>query len=182
MKTTAIYLFLALPWLGGCTAGTVYQVLGYDAIDAATLEVRKGIDAYDISVRASAARNRKEYVAKLKGDVVKWALSKGETEASAEIVGNLVATGAETFFANSTEQERRRAQWYAVTIDNLDYIREVCEDSKAFAIYRADVSQQWRSYLQSQARSRLNKMGVPIYGSTENEEAIGGGAGGEGGG
>lgn len=159
MRTIALLLSIFL-CLSGCTAGTVYQVLGYEQIDAASLEAEKGVLAYDTAVRAAAVKNHEVYLKKVAADVEAIALSKGETDASAKNLGKIIADGVTKHFAGMAEQERRRAEWLATTLDNLAYIREVCADSKAFAIYRSNVGEQWRMYLQSQARNHLTTMGV----------------------
>ena len=153
------HLLLLVPFLAlGCAAGTSYELLGYDAIQAADVEAAKGVDAYDVAVRAAAEKDKAEFLGKLGGDVVKIALSKDETPENAAKLAAAVTAAAAKHFADQTEQERRRAAWYEVTKDNLAYIVQVCEDGKAFAIYRADVSAQWKTYLQAQARTRLAKM------------------------
>lgn len=157
--TNRMFPLLAAFLFGGCAAGTSYELLGYDAIQAAAVEAAKGVDAYDTAVRLSQEKDKAEFLAKLGRDVVKIALSKDETPENAEKLATAITTAAAKHFADQTENERRRAAWYEVTKDNLAFILQVCEDGKAFAIYRADVSAQWKSYLQAQARARLTKMG-----------------------
>lgn len=154
------YLYLLIPLLMfGCSAGTSYQLLGYDAIQLAAVEAQKGVKAYDSAVRLSAEKDRTEFLAKLARDIVKIALSRDETPENAKALATAIVDASVVHSANQTEQERRRAQWYEATMDNLRYIIDTAEDSKAFAIYRADVSAQWKAYIQAQARARLAKMG-----------------------
>jgi ABC-2 type transport system permease protein len=56
------------------------------------------------------------------------------------------------------EQERRRQALFEPTVDNLDFIVQVCQQGRQFAIYRADVSAQWKTYLEATARARLRKV------------------------
>ena len=78
------HLLMIVPLLAvGCAAGTSYELLGYDAIQAAAVEAAKGVDAYDQAVRAAAEKDKAEFLGKLGGDVVKIALSKDETPENA---------------------------------------------------------------------------------------------------
>ena len=77
-----------------------------------------------------------------------------------EAVAKKIVDGAQGYIDGKLEQERRRIAWYEATTDNLNYIIEVADDCKSFAIYRADVSAQWKTYLHAQARARLGKMPV----------------------
>jgi len=152
-------LLLVLPMIG-CNAGTTYQLLGYDAIDAAAVESAKGVKAYDTAIRLAIVKDREAYIAKLGRDVVKIALSKGETPESAAKLATAIVDATSAHIAGNAEQERRRAQWFGVTVDNLEYIRDVCADAKAFAIYRSSIDAQWKHYLQTQTRARLARIGA----------------------
>lgn len=153
------YLWMVLPLLAiGCQAGTSYELLGYDVIQAAALEAQKGVDAYDTAIRLTDSRDTAEYKAKLAQDIVAIAMSPDETPETAKVLAQRIVDGAQAYIDGKLEQERRRAQWYEATTDNLRFIIETADDCKSFAIYRADVSAQWRTYLQSQARSRLKTM------------------------
>ena len=81
MKLT--YLWMVLPFLAMGCAGSGYQLLGYDAIEAAAVEAKKGVLAYDGAARAALEADRAEYLGKLARDVVKIALSKDETPENA---------------------------------------------------------------------------------------------------
>jgi hypothetical protein len=106
---------LAALALAGCQAGTSAELLGYDNIQAAAVEARKGLAAYDQAIRLEAQKNHEAYLQKVHSDVVKIALSHDETPENARKLADEVVKGARAHFANQTEQERRRAEWFAVT-------------------------------------------------------------------
>ena len=159
MRRKLLYLWMLLPFLAlGCQAGTSYELLGYDVIQAAAMEAQKGVDAYDTAVRSSDSANIAEYKKLLARNIVKIALSKDETPENAQKLADKIVADAAKYMEELMVQERRRIAWYEATSDNLKFIVETADDCKSFAIYRADVSAQWKTYLHAQARARLAKM------------------------
>lgn len=154
-----IGLIIVAHIMGGCAAGTSYQLLGYDAIQLAAVEAQKGVKAYDEAVRLSAQRARVELLAAISKDLVKAALAQGQTAETAQAYATAVVETVAKRLDDLEEQQSRRREWYEVTMDNLRYILDVCEDARQFVIQRADIESQWKAYLQAQARARLAKMG-----------------------
>ena len=89
------------------------------------------------------------------------------TDAEADALSQRVVKAMQGHFANYIEQERRRDKLYRVTMDNLDYIIDISRQGKDFAIYRADVSAQWKAYLQASMRSRIAKVDTVPAPTTE---------------
>lgn len=144
--------------VGGCAAGTSAELLSYDNIEAAANEAKKGVVAYDLTIRAEQANTAGEVTAALAKDVTAIAARGGLPPADAAALGERVGLSVKAHMANLTEQERRRQALFEPTVDNLDFIIQVCAQGRQFAIYRSDVSAQWRSYLETTARARLRKV------------------------
>jgi len=150
------YVWLVVPLLLlGCQAGTSYELLGYDTIQLAAIEAQKGVDAYDQAIRASDGANVAAFKKTLTRNIVKIALSKDETPENAQKLADKIVTDTEAYLNAKMEQERRRNVWYETTTDNLKFIIEKVEDAKQFAIYRSNISAQWKQYLMAQTRAKV---------------------------
>jgi len=142
---------------GGCTAGTATELLTFDNVIGAAQEAKKGVVAYDQAVRTSDAKRQAALMASLGRDVRAIAVAEKMPEADADALAQRVVKAMQGHFANYLEQERRRDALYRVTVDNLDYIIEISRQGKEFSIYRADVSAQWKAYLQASLRNQITK-------------------------
>jgi len=148
-----IYLALillagAMSCLGGCaTAGLSAELLSLDAISRANQEAIEGVGLYDQALAEAAARDHREYLAKLGADVAKIALSKDETPESAATLAAAVSAGAAKHYAAQAEDARRRRKLFDVTMDNLAYGIEVAQDVRAFILFRSNVARQWKQYI-----------------------------------
>lgn len=142
--------------VSGCNAGTSAELLSYDNIEAATVEVQKGVSAYDSSVRESQARTTAQLASAIAESVV-IATKQATTMpvAEQEVLRARVTSAVTTKLADLMEQEKRRGELYAAVMDNLLYIQQLCAQSKQFVIYRADVGTQWKTYLEATARANL---------------------------
>ncbi len=147
---------LLLGLFAGCnTAGLAHDLLAYDNIIKAAVEARKGVDAFNATVVVDTAHRQAAMIQAVSKGIVDLAQDSAIDEEAAKALAQAVTEKLITDLANYTEQERRRAHLYEVTIDNLNYIIEVSEKGKKFSIYRADVNQQWKDYLESTARSAI---------------------------
>jgi len=159
-------LLVVMMLLVGCQAGTSYELLGYDAIELATVEARKGVIAYDAAVRANGVRLERELLTRLKATIIEAALADGQEPADAESYAEAIVFAGtpeglvpvRQHLTNLREQERRRQVLLEVTLDNLDYAADVAKLAKEFALYQSDISAQWKAYLMAQSRARLAKM------------------------
>lgn len=140
---------LAILCCTGCNAGTSADLLTYDAIEAASGEVRKGMDAYDTAVKADANAVRENIRRDLKASIL---IAGGDANMATRIVAAM-----DLHIGNILEKERRRGELYRGIADSLDYIDTLCSQGRDFVIFRADVNTQWKQYLQSQARTALAK-------------------------
>ena len=143
--------------LTGCYAGTAAELLTFDNVIGAAMEAKKGIVAYDTAVKTSDAKRQAAMLKILGTDVKNIAIAEKMTPKDAEILAGKVVVSMTTHFANYLEQERRRDALYRVTMDNLNYIIDISNQGKEFSVYRADVSAQWKSYLQASLRRQLTK-------------------------
>ncbi len=140
----------------GCTgAGLTYDVLTSDNIIAAAQEAKKGVVAFNETVVADTATRRSAMLRAVGTGVKAVARNQAISEAQAEALANSVVASLEGHLANYAEQDRRRAHLFAVTIDNLNYIIQISEQSKTYSIYRADIGAQWKAYIESSARSAI---------------------------
>lgn len=155
----------------GC-AGTAADLLAYDNIIAAADQVKVGVQAYDAAIKADTARGQAEMFETLRKSiliVVKAPSAASQPGGDADALADRIVASMRQHLANYAEQKRRRAELHAVTMDNLDYIIQVCRNGKDFVIYRSDIAEQWKQYLQATARARIKPIG-------ENTSNTGGGA------
>lgn len=139
--------------LGGC-AGTSADLLSYDNIQAAALEAQKGVAAYNNAILVGEQQKQAE-VLKALGDTIILQAGKNLTPEDAAKLAGRVVTAMTLHMSNLAEQDRRRQAIYEPTMDNLAYILTVCEQAKQFVLYRADIAQQWKVYLQATARAKI---------------------------
>ncbi len=159
-KLMCVAVCAVLLGLTGCYAGTAAELLTFDNVIGAAVEAKKGIVAYDTAVKTSDAKRQASLMDTLANDVRRIALKKDFTDAEANEVALAVQMEMLKHFANYLEQERRRDALYRVTMDNLNYIIDISTQGKEFSVYRADVSAQWKSYLQASLRRQLTKSQV----------------------
>jgi len=163
-----------LAWLAlaaGC-AGTAADLRAYDNIIAAAEQAKIGVQAYDAAVQADTTRRQAEMLEALRGSILiaaKASPATAQPDEDAEAMADRIVASVRQHLANYAEQERRRAELYAATIDNLDYIVQVSQDGKSLVIYRSSIAEQWKQYLQATARARIK----PVTTNTSN---AGGGA------
>jgi len=148
-----------LAWLAlaaGCV-GTAAHLLAYDNIIAAAEQAKVGVQAYDAAVQADTTRRQAEMLKALRESIliVAKAPSAGQPDGGAEALADRIVASMQQHLTNYTEQERRRAELYAATIDNLDYIVQVSQDGKSLVIYQSSIAEQWKQYLQATARARI---------------------------
>jgi len=140
---------------GGC-AGLAADLAGYDLITATVVEAKKGFDAYDTALRADAVKRRANLLAVLKRDLTQLAqanLPPVEAVLAAEQGVALLAKNLD----DMAEQERRRQTIYDVTSDNLLMVAETVESMRKLSIFRADIEQQWKDYINVVAKGKLAK-------------------------
>ena len=137
-----------------------------DKREGAWEELRAVIDtkAVDALISHYAGTATEKQRAKADAEI---ALAEKMTDAEADALSQRVVKAMQGHFANYIEQERRRDKLYRVTMDNLDYIIDISRQGKDFAIYRADVSAQWKAYLQASMRSRIAKVDTVPAPTTE---------------
>jgi len=172
VRTGSLITALACLTLSAGCAGTAADLLAYDNIIAAAEQAKVGVQAYDAAVRADSARRQDEMLKALRDSIIIVAKSSSSTSQPDEDVDALadrIVASMRQHLANYAEQERRRAELHAATIDNLDYIVEVARKGKDFVIYRSGIATQWRQYLQATARARI----TPV---TTQPTSAGGGA------
>lgn len=143
---------LMLVMLGGCgTAGLTHDLLVYDNIIAATTEAKRGVEAFNETVQTDTAKRQEQMLQAVGTGITKLAEAEAIDQTKAEALAQSVMASLRTHLANYTEQERRRAHLFEVTMDNLNYILQISEQGKSFSLYRADIGVQWKQYLESSA-------------------------------
>ena len=151
MKRLLAVLLVGCLVVGGCLgAGTASDLLSYDNIAVAAQEARKGVTALDTAVQADTAKGQAAMLEALRQSIVQ---SGGAVEQADRIVAAMTV-----HLANYAEQDRRRQAVVNATQDNLDFILEICEKSKAFVLYRADINLQWKNYLQTLPRKPVEDL------------------------
>ena len=119
-----------------------------------------------------AARRQAEMLRALRESILivaKVPSAASQPDGGADALADRIVASMRQHLANYAEQERRRAELYSATIDNLDYIIQVSQNGKDFVIYRSNIAEQWKQYLQATARARIK----PVTTNTSN---AGGGA------
>ena len=155
MKTQIVLLLiLAAVCMTGCMAGTSAELLTYDTIAASAVESQKGVDALGQAVQTQDARTQEQVADAVAATVLK-AMGKTLTPEDQAKLRDAVRQEMRTKIADMIEQERRRNELLAAIRDNLDYIQELCRQGKEFTLYRANIDQQWKSYIESTARARM---------------------------
>lgn len=157
MRTFIVGL-LMMYLLSGCGAGVTYDVLTHDNVIAAAVEAKKGVEAFNASVIADTAARQDHMIQAVGTGIKTLAQEQAMDEEQAEALAQGVMASLAGHMANYAEQERRRAKLYEVTMDNLNYIIQISEQGKKFAIYRADIGIQWKQYLESSARDVIGSI------------------------
>jgi nicotinamide mononucleotide (NMN) deamidase PncC len=152
---------IGLVYLGGCTAGSSAVLLSYDNIQAAAQEVQKGVAAYDTAVKADEAKLQAQVMAALNADILTLA-QKQLSPADAKALADRVTLSMTVHLANFTEQEKRRSAVYSATLDNLQFILDICESGKNLELYRSNIDEQWKQYLAAQARAKLGRVPAAV--------------------
>ena len=143
----------------GCGAGLATDLSTYDNVIRAATEAKLGVVAFNAAVQRDTVHRQSAMLA-LVGDGIKTIAMKdgAMTETKADKISQEVVTSLQAHIANYMTQERRRSELFAVTIDNLNYIIRISEQGKEFSIYRADIGEQWKAYLQSSALDNIKSV------------------------
>jgi hypothetical protein len=157
---------VSLPLLAGLPAGcagTAADLLAYDNIIAAAQQAKIGVQAYDTAVLTDTARRQAEMLRALRESILivaKVPSAASQPDGGADALADRIVASMRQHLANYAEQERRRAELYSATIDNLDYIIQVSQNGKDFVIYRSNIAEQWKQYLQATARARIKPVAI----------------------
>lgn len=159
--TAAVILFLLASSVG-CTltpAATSADLLTYETISAALREVKVGVQLYDQTVRSDSQARQEEMFRALEQSVLIVAGGPSSQPDSPrptpEQYAAEITAAMRKHVANYAEQDRRRQALYAATVDNLEFAAETAERGRQFSLYRADVSEQWRRYLDAAGRAKV---------------------------
>jgi len=150
----------------GC-AGTAADLLAYDNIIAAAEQAKAGVQAYDAAIQTDIASRKAEMFEALRNSILiaaKASATASQPGGDADALADRIVASMRQHLANYAEQERRRAELHAITVDNLDYIIQVSQDGKDFVVYRSSIAEQWKRYLQATARARIK----PVTNNTNN--------------
>ncbi len=159
MRTWIVGLLLMMVLIGGCgSKGLTFDLLTYDNIIGATQEARKGVDALHLTVQTDTAHRQEDMLNAVGAGIRKLAENESITPEEAEVLAAAVTESLRGHLANYREQERRLAKLYGITVDNLDYIIEISERGRKFSLYRADIGQQWREYIETSARDAIGSL------------------------
>jgi len=144
---------------GGCLgqAGSTHDLLTYDNVIAAAGETGKAIVAYDTAVQVLDAKRQEAMLKLLEQGIVDSLVGQVAPDEAAVIAAGAVGS-LKTALANFRVEEQRRAILYEVAMDNLGYIVMICKQGKKFTVYRADISAQWKSYLESSMQNYITPM------------------------
>jgi hypothetical protein len=152
-----LFLAVGLMTITGC-AGTAADLLAYDNIIAAAQQAEIGVKAYDTTVQADTAQRQTEMLKALRESILivaKASPAASQPSGGADALADRIVAAMQQHLANYAEQERRRAALYGSTMDNLDYIIQVSQNSKAFVLYRSNIADQWKQYLQATGLSQI---------------------------
>ena len=157
MRTRLLYLLtvgilLCGIGLSGCRAGSAYEAMLHDNVIAAAEEALKGVEIFNATVVADAAIRQEGLI---KAVIEALAQDQAIDAEQAAILAASVTDSLRTHLTNYAEQEQRRSVLYEVTVDNLRYIIQISEQGKKFTLYKADIGDQWREYLDSSARTAI---------------------------
>lgn len=150
-------LLLLVGTTGGCLgqAGLTTDLLTYDNIGASATEVKKAVVTYDTAVQALDVKRQNAMLKLVEQGIAKSLVGQVSPKEAAEIAAAAVKD-LKGHLANFRVEEQRRAKLLEVTMDNLDYIILLCEQGKKFAVYRADISAQWKQYLEASAKKYIS--------------------------
>lgn len=150
-------LLLLIGLTGGCLgrAGMTTDLLTYDNISASAVQVKKAVVIYDTAVQALDVK-RQDALLKLLEQGIADSLAGQVSPEEAAVIAAETVKSLKEHFANFRIEEQRRAKLLETTLDNLDYIVLLCEQGKKFAIYRADITAQWKAYLEASAKKYIN--------------------------
>ena len=146
-----------LVMLAGCGAGEAYQLSLADNVIAAASEALKGVEAFNETVIVDTANRQESMIQNVGEGVREVAQDQAMDDEQAAALVQSVMNSLRVHLANYAEQEHRRAHLYEVTVDNLKYIIQISEQGKKYTLYRADIGEQWRAYIESSA---LNAIGT----------------------
>ena len=158
MKKMLLILSLCFGFLfAGCSAGSAYELMANDVIIATSTEVHESLVAYDVAIQELFEKRQKVVWDKLERDLIKLALSNDETPESAKANAEYLTTAAQKDLGVILTDDRERQAQFETASDNLKYIIEISERIKDFVLYRSNVSEQWKQYLQAQRTELFRK-------------------------
>ncbi len=158
MRTWIVGLLLMV-LIGGCgSKGLTFDLLTYDNIIGATQEARKGVDALHLTVQTDTAHRQEDMLNAVGAGIRELAENESITPEEAEVLAAAVTESLRGHLANYREQERRLAKLYGITIDNLEYIIEISKRGKSYHIYAADISEQWRRYIEVSGQEAIGSL------------------------
>ena len=160
MRTRLLYLLtvgilLCGIGLSGCRAGSAYEAMLHDNVIAAAEEALKGVEIFNATVVADAAIRQEGLIKAVSDGIEALAQDQAIDAEQAAVLAASVTDSLRTHLTNYAEQEQRRSVLYEVTVDNLRYIIQISEQGKKFTLYKADIGDQWREYLDSSARTAI---------------------------
>jgi len=150
-------LLLVLSSLVGCQSGTTYEMLVHDNVIAAATEVQKGVDAFNETIVTDTEKRQNAMIDAIGQGIKDVAQDNALDEEQATALALKVTGVIRQHLANYAEQERRRREIYEAITDNLLYIIQISRDAKQFILYRADVDEQWRAYLDSSLKNYIGE-------------------------
>lgn len=158
MRYLALICFILISsFLAGCNAGTTYELYGMDAIVLASQEAQKSLIAYDEFAR-SATQERKEVLYNhLREDLKKIALSNDETPESAKVLADAVVKGFKENLEVIESDDQRRQKNFDTARDNFLYVQEVADRIKSYAVYRSNISEQWKQFIIAQGNELVKE-------------------------
>ena len=160
MRTWIVGLLLMVVLIGGCgSKGLTFDLLTYDSIIAATLEAEKGVDAFNLTIQTDTAHRQEDMLKAVGAGIKRLAENESITPEQADTMAAAVMESLRGHLANYREQEQRRVRLYEITKDNLAYIIEISKRGKAYSIYAANISEQWKLYLKVTAADAIETIG-----------------------
>ncbi len=155
---TGLVVCCGLCMFVGCGgAGTAYDMLTHDNVIAATVEAQKGVVAFNTTVQLEMAARQRAMVAAVGRGVRIVAESQAIAPDQAAALAAKVVESLNAHLQNYDEQDRRRVELFEITMDNLNYIIQISEQSKKFALYRSDIGEQWKAYMESSMKNLIRK-------------------------
>jgi len=157
MKIFSVFFYLVLGSMIGCNAGTSADLLTYDSIVASAEQIQLGVNDLASATAMADAKTREQFSTDIAKAILRATKATSMPAEDQARIMTAVQQEVSLKIADLLEQERRRAKLLNSINDNIAFVKELCRQGKEFVLYRSDINTQWKSYLQAQTRTQIEK-------------------------